>query len=410
MRLRVVSRVFSFAIAALFVLSRALAAQELSNWKAPLLWSFTKAGKEADQSVDPLAVEAVPTALLPFVGIPPCRVADTRGNGFTGQYGPPAVTGAGRTMAITGQCGIPAAAQAVSFNFTAANVSASGFLVAYPAGGAFPPVATMAYNQNTPNISNAAVVPLGTGGAITIVAGVTTVDVIVDANGYYGPDLDSICVNEGQASSVTSSMIVDGTIINADISASAAIADTKLATIATAGKVADSALSSNVSLLGPGISSSEITDGTIVDADVSPSAAIADTKLATISTAGKVADSALSSNVTKLGPTIEASEITNITRELPIPLTSFVKCDGGTGALLDFSSSATDRIPDFTIFAARGLAIQFDADAGFEDQDSEICAQFPIPRDYASGGAFRVRYSRLIPDTGAVESLVCVGR
>jgi hypothetical protein len=40
---------------------------------------------------------------------------------------------------------------------------------------------------------------------------------------------------------VTSTMIKDGTIVNADINASAAIVDTKLATIATAGKVSNSA-------------------------------------------------------------------------------------------------------------------------------------------------------------------------
>jgi hypothetical protein len=40
---------------------------------------------------------------------------------------------------------------------------------------------------------------------------------------------------------VTSATIEDGTIVNADISASAAIADTKLATISTAGKVSNSA-------------------------------------------------------------------------------------------------------------------------------------------------------------------------
>ncbi len=43
------------------------------------------------------------------------------------------------------------------------------------------------------------------------------------------------------ASKVTSGMIVDGTIVNADVNGSAAIDDTKLATIATAGKVSNSA-------------------------------------------------------------------------------------------------------------------------------------------------------------------------
>jgi hypothetical protein len=86
--------------------------------------------------------------------------------------------------------------------------------------------------------------------------------------------------------------------------------------------ISDSALSANVSKLGSTIESGEITDGTIVDADISPSAAIAyselslagsitngdiaasaniaDTKLATISSAGKVADTALSTNVALL--------------------------------------------------------------------------------------------------------------
>jgi cytoskeletal protein CcmA (bactofilin family) len=139
--------------------------------------------------------------------------------------------------------------------------------------------------------------------------------------------------------------IAPGAIVNADINASAAIADTKLATISTAGKVANSAttaasantpsaivardasgnfsagtitagLSGNAAtatalsssrsfaLTGDvtGTVSSDLTSGAsiataiapgaIVNADINASAAIADTKLATISTAGKVANSA----------------------------------------------------------------------------------------------------------------------
>ena len=63
------------------------------------------------------------------------------------------------------------------------------------------------------------------------------------------------------------------------------------------GTIGDARLSGTVSKLGQTIESIEIVDGTLVNADVSASAAIADTKLATISTAGKVADSALSANV-----------------------------------------------------------------------------------------------------------------
>lgn len=204
---------------------------------------------------------------------------------------------------------------------------------------------------------------------------------------------------------ITSAMLKDGDIVDADISGSASISDSKLATISSAGKVADTALSNNVTKLGQTIESAEITDGTItdadisaisaskltgvvvtspsssqtiaasaatvtplqlkmaasqtasplviqdsagttkfavdttgaittgiipyssvtgkavtssditdvtiVDADISSSANISDTKLATISAAGKVSDSALSNTVTKLGQTIESSEITD---------------------------------------------------------------------------------------------------
>jgi len=67
----------------------------------------------------------------------------------------------------------------------------------------------------------------------------------------------------------------------------------------TSGTVADGRLSANVSLFGAGVDSAEITDGVIGNADINAAAAIADTKLATISTAGKVADTALSANIAR---------------------------------------------------------------------------------------------------------------
>jgi hypothetical protein len=55
------------------------------------------------------------------------------------------------------------------------------------------------------------------------------------------PDATGTIVTTGDTGTVTSTMIADATIVNADINASAAIADTKLATISTAGKVSNSA-------------------------------------------------------------------------------------------------------------------------------------------------------------------------
>jgi hypothetical protein len=84
-----------------------------------------------------------------------------------------------------------------------------------------------------------------------------------------------------------------------------------LPAVQLSGTVADERLSTSVSLLGQSIDSAEITDGTVVNADVSDSAAIADTKLATIVTPDKVADSALSVGVSLLGQSIDSAEIAN---------------------------------------------------------------------------------------------------
>lgn len=117
---------------------------------------------------------------------------------------------------------------------------------------------------------------------------------------------------------VTSAKIADGSIVNADINTGAAIADTKLATISTVGKVSGNAITTGTisgntnvnstgnitasSFTGNGsaltaIGSPAIQDGSLVNDDISASAAIADSKLATISTPGKVLGDAITSGI-----------------------------------------------------------------------------------------------------------------
>jgi hypothetical protein len=92
------------------------------------------------------------------------------------------------------------------------------------------------------------------------------------------PNVTGNVVTTGDSGTVTSAMITDGTIVNGDINASAAIALSKLAT---------GALPTAIT-----IASANIVDDSIVNADINASAAIVDTKLATIATAGKVSNSA----------------------------------------------------------------------------------------------------------------------
>jgi len=125
------------------------------------------------------------------VGLTPCRIIDTRGNGFTGQFGPPSLAAASpRSFSLTDQCGIPFGAAAVSLNVTVTNAQGPGFLVLYPQGSPRPVVSTLNYVAGQ-TVANAAVVPLGALDGLSVVAGVSGTDLIIDTNGYYGSTSES---------------------------------------------------------------------------------------------------------------------------------------------------------------------------------------------------------------------------
>jgi hypothetical protein len=153
------------------------AGEGIPNWSVPATWSPARTpGRPAALDV---------TSPLPFVGLAPCRLLDTRGNGFSGAYGPPAlVASTSRNFPLSGQCGIPSGAGAVSLNVTVTNTQGAGFILIYPQGGTQPVVSTLNYVAGQ-TIANAAVVPLGTGGGVSVVAGVSGTDLVVDTNGYY---------------------------------------------------------------------------------------------------------------------------------------------------------------------------------------------------------------------------------
>jgi hypothetical protein len=72
--------------------------------------------------------------------------------------------------------------------------------------------------------------------------GTVTVAALTANRTYTLPNVSGTLVTSGDTGTVTSAMIVNGTIVNEDINASAGIVDTKLATIATSNKVSLSAL------------------------------------------------------------------------------------------------------------------------------------------------------------------------
>jgi hypothetical protein len=126
---------------------------------------------------------------LQFYSVNPCRVADTRlGQGFIGSFGPPSIMGGtARSLPVPlSSCPVPTWAGAYDFNITAfPSTGFLGFVTVWPSGVAQPNVSTL--NSFTGTVmANAAVVPAGTGGGISLFASDTT-DIVVDLNGYFGP-------------------------------------------------------------------------------------------------------------------------------------------------------------------------------------------------------------------------------
>ena len=229
-----------------------LAAQEapnpIRNWPAPLLWTRGSADVPAELQegiarierpglapLGALSTNSVLTTPLPLVGVTPCRIANTTGNGgFTGAYGPPALSqGVARDFTLTGQCDIPPTAAAVSLNVTVTNTKGPGFIKLLPAGGTIPTVSTLNYVAGQV-IANAAIVPLGNDGAITVVAGVSDTDLILDTNGYYD--------NNGMITQVSAGTGLTGGGSSGNVSlgiADGGVGSTQLATGAvTGGKIA----------------------------------------------------------------------------------------------------------------------------------------------------------------------------
>jgi hypothetical protein len=202
------ARCFALAVISSLIPLASLTGQETSdlqpvaNWAAPPYWSPDGAKPTKDPAGvvgihDAEVADVVPSPPMPFVAVNPCRIADTRGLGFTGQAGPPALSvGVPRVFQIGGtvtgvpaQCGIPLTAQAVSFQFSVTGMNQAGNLIAWP-DGAPPTTSVLNWNANSVAIGNGIVVPLSATGGVSVqlngTAGAIT-HLIIDVNGYYAP-------------------------------------------------------------------------------------------------------------------------------------------------------------------------------------------------------------------------------
>ena len=123
---------------------------------------------------------------LQFYPLTPCRLVDTRNP--NGPLGGPFLSVGERDFPITQSSCIPQGAdvKAYSLNFTAIPYPSGqhlGYLTAWPEGEAQPTVSTL-NNPTATNVANAAIVPAGTGGGISVYVPQTT-NLAIDINGYF---------------------------------------------------------------------------------------------------------------------------------------------------------------------------------------------------------------------------------
>jgi uncharacterized repeat protein (TIGR01451 family) len=122
-----------------------------------------------------------------FYSVAPCRVVDTRGGAGVPIGGPALEAQTQRVFGLGGRCAVPLTAKAVSLNVTVTAPGAAGNLRLFPAGLPLPLVSTLNYVAGQTRANNAVTV-LNASGEIAVFAGQatgTTVEVIIDVNGYF---------------------------------------------------------------------------------------------------------------------------------------------------------------------------------------------------------------------------------
>jgi hypothetical protein len=122
---------------------------------------------------------------LAFYPLTPCRIADTRN--ADGPFGGPSLSfGQSRAFSVqASDCKVPAGATAYSLNMTAIPNGPLNYLTLWPTGQAQPTVSTL--NAETGTITaNAAIVPAGSGGQVSVFV-TNDSDLVIDINGYFAP-------------------------------------------------------------------------------------------------------------------------------------------------------------------------------------------------------------------------------
>jgi hypothetical protein len=127
------------------------------------------------------------TGPLDFYTVTPCRLLDTRQ--AYGPFGGPALPpGWQRVFQLTGTCGIPVTAKALSVNVTVVNPPGGGYLTFFPGNASPGSTRVISFSFGQPRASSAVLMLSSSGsGTLGVSSSSTTapVHLIVDVNGYF---------------------------------------------------------------------------------------------------------------------------------------------------------------------------------------------------------------------------------
>jgi hypothetical protein len=119
-----------------------------------------------------------------YYPVPPCRLLDTRG--AAGPLGAPALPAFGqRIVTLTGGCGVPAGATALSVNVTVTQTLGAGSLRFFPGDSVPGTATTITFGPGATRANNAHVKLAADGSAGIASDAPGAVHVIVDVSGYY---------------------------------------------------------------------------------------------------------------------------------------------------------------------------------------------------------------------------------
>jgi uncharacterized protein (DUF1800 family) len=132
-----------------------------------------------------LAIGTPGEAAIRYYTVTPCRVVDTRDATLGGPS--PLTAGTPRPFVTSGKCGTAPTASGLILNLTVTQPTAAGFITVYPGGTAVPTTSSINF-KNASTRANSAIVRVGAGGVVNVVAGMAagaTVHLILDIAGYF---------------------------------------------------------------------------------------------------------------------------------------------------------------------------------------------------------------------------------